>query len=83
MKIDDKIIDELGEVYGQTEVSMVLDIPVEVALSVLDYTVRKCELIGKGPEYLPMLFENELRDYYMRKEINFMGGMKKCAVFAE
>lgn len=39
------------------------------------YTVRKAELAGKDESYVPILFENELRDFVMRKCINVMGGM--------
>ena len=39
----------------------------------LAYTRRKCEVNGKGEPYVPILFENELRDYVARKRINLMG----------
>ena len=45
----------------------------EVIYKVIRYTVRKCELNGKGEDYIPVLFENELRDYLMRREINERG----------
>lgn len=38
-------------------------------------TVRKAELTGHDESYVPILFENELRDFVMRKCINAMGGM--------
>lgn len=38
-------------------------------------TVRKAELTGQDESYVPILFENELRDFVMRKCINVMGGM--------
>ena len=50
---------------------------------VLAYTKRKCEINGKGDSYVPILFENELRDYVMRAEINRLGEMNRCARFAE
>lgn len=83
MKIDDATIQKLWEAVVQTERKLNRDIPNDVSLAVLDHTVRKCERIGKGPEYLPLLFENELSDFYMRQQINAMGGMNRCAVFAE
>jgi len=46
------------------------------------YTVRKCEVNGKGGGYVPILFENELTDYLTRFEINRMGGINRCARFA-
>ncbi len=39
------------------------------------HTVRKAELTGQDESYVPILFENELRDFVMRKCINVMGGM--------
>lgn len=39
------------------------------------HTVRKAELTGQDEGYVPILFENELRDFVMRKCINVMGGM--------
>ena len=46
------------------------------------YTVRKCEVNGKGSEYVPILFENELTDSLTRLEINRMGEFNRCARFA-
>lgn len=37
---------------------------------VLLFTVRKCQINGKGDDYIPILFENELMDYIARSEIN-------------
>ena len=42
----------------------------DVAAEVLMYAIRKCKVIGKDSSYLPLLFENELLDFYMRAEIN-------------
>ena len=42
---------------------------------ILRHTIRKCELNGKGEDYIPVLFENELRDYLMRLVINARGAM--------
>lgn len=39
------------------------------------HTVRKAELTGQDESYVPMLLENELRDFVMRKRINAIGGM--------
>ena len=46
---------------------------------ILRYTIRKCEVNGKGEDYVPILFENELRDFVMRKQINMRGRMNLCA----
>lgn len=40
-----------------------------------NHTVRKWENMDYGEDYLPILFENELRDYLMRREINAVGRM--------
>lgn len=50
-------------------------IPEYVAEEVLAHTKRKCALNRKPDSYLPLLYENELTDYYMRLEINVRGGM--------
>lgn len=59
----------------QAEKTLGFSVPESVAKQVLDYSARKCEANGKGAGYLPILYENELRDYYMRLEINMMGGL--------
>ena len=47
-----------------------IKIPFCILAEVLRYSKRKCEVIKKPPEYLPLLFETELIDYFCRKEIN-------------
>lgn len=49
---------------------------------VLAYTKHKCEINGKGDSYVPILFENELRDHVMRLTINTMGEINRCAKYA-
>ena len=49
----------------------------ETAEDVLAYAKRKCELNHKPDEYLPLLYENELTDYFMRLEINLRGEMNR------
>lgn len=49
---------------------------------VFAYTLRKCEINGKGPDYVPILFENELRDYLMRAYINIKGEQNRRARLA-
>lgn len=46
---------------------------------VFAYTLRKCEINGKGADYVPILFENELRDYLMRAYINLKGEKNRRA----
>ena len=48
-------------------------IPEGVWLEVLGYSYRKLDYIKKPLEYLPILFQNELTDYYARLEINLKG----------
>lgn len=43
--------------------------------SIYEHTARKLALNGKGEDYFPVLFENELEDYLMRRRINAMGAM--------
>ena len=50
--------------------------------NVLRYTIRKAKLNGKGEDYVPILFENELRDFLMRKEINRIGRKNQCVTCA-
>lgn len=38
-----------------------------------NHTFRKWENTGYGEDYLPVLFDNELRDYLMRRKINAVG----------
>ena len=45
----------------------------ETATSVLWYARRKCELAEQPESYLPLLYETELTDYYMRLAINLKG----------
>lgn len=45
----------------------------DVADEVLAFAKRKCELNHKPDDYLPLLYENELTDYFMRLYINMRG----------
>ena len=47
----------------------------EIAEEVLEHSKRKSALNNKPDSYLPLLYENELTDYYMRLAINLRGGM--------
>lgn len=57
------------------EIKLGFCIPDNIAEEVLGYTKRKCELNGKLESYLPLLYENELTDYYVRLAINLRGVM--------
>lgn len=47
-----------------------VSITTDIAAKVLLYSITKCKSIGKDPSYLPILFENELVDFYTRAAIN-------------
>ena len=46
---------------------------------IIRYTVRKTDLYRQDANYVPLLFENELRDHVMRERINEMGRRNLCA----
>lgn len=43
------------------------------AYRILKHTERKAELCGKDDDYIPLLYENELRDFVMREKVNRAG----------
>ena len=47
---------------------------------ILKHSIRKAEMNGKGEDYLPILFQNELEDHVMRQRIN--KGEMVCAASA-
>jgi len=47
----------------------------DTIVDVLIYSVCKLKAICKGADYLQLLFENELRDYAMREEINMISAL--------
>ena len=57
-----KVNEETGQNIGDEE-----------AANIYRYTKRKCRIIGKGRRYIPILYENELKDYLMRSAINKKG----------
>ena len=66
---------DLAKAKTAAEEHLGFEIPEDVAGQVLAYSCRKCMVNGKGTDYLPVLYENELRDYYMRLSINLKGAM--------
>ena len=60
--------DKLAEARQAAETSLGFKIPDVVATSVLWYARRKCELAEQPESYLPLLYETELTDYYMKGE---------------
>lgn len=65
----------VGAARAAAEKALGFHIPDNIAEEVLDYAKRKCEQNRKPDSYLPLLYENELTDYYMRLAINLRGGM--------
>ena len=70
-KIVKQVEDKTGYMFDESEVR-----------DILAYTVRKCEINAKGPDYIPILFENELCDYLMRSYINIRGEKNRQRKFA-
>lgn len=68
---------EIEEARAAAEETLGFSIPEDVAAEVLTYARRKCSEIGKPDSYLPLLYENELTDYYMRLAVNLKGGMNR------
>lgn len=67
--MDQKIL----EARQSAERTLGFSIDDDVADEVLAYAKRKCELNHKPDDYLPLLYENELTDYFMRLYINLRG----------
>lgn len=51
----------------------------EDIVEIVQHTVRKADLNHKDESYVPILFENELRDHVMRERINEIGRRNLCA----
>ena len=64
---------DLEKAKNAAEKKMGIEIDDEVAKSVLAYAARKCAVIRNGLDYLPILYENELCDFYTRTAINLKG----------
>lgn len=65
-----------GNIVGAIEAAereLGVHIPEGVWVEVLGNSYLKLENIKKPVEYLPILFKNELTDYYARLEINLKG----------
>lgn len=72
---------ELSEARRRAEETLGFQIPECVAEEVLAYTKRKLEVIrmneDKPDDYLPILYENEITDHYMRISINIHSEMRR------
>ena len=64
---------DLEKARKSAEEKIGIEIDDEVAAKVLAYASRKCAINRNGSDYLPILYENELCDFYMRAAINLIG----------
>lgn len=71
--------EELVDILFDTQRRLHYTFDVMDVYDIMKHTIRKCELNGKDENYLPLLFENELRDHVMREQINEMGRRNLCA----
>ena len=71
--------EELADIAMAAQRRMGPDLSMVDVYNVLKYTIRKAEVNGKDAEYVPILFENELRDFATRKAINQIGRLNLCA----
>lgn len=81
--IADPMIEELVDILFDVQRRFHYTFDLQDVYDILTYTIRKCELNGKGSDYIPILYENELRDFLMRREINLRGAMNRCALSAD
>ena len=77
-KIAEAMVDVLYQVQREVGYTFSFD---EVYATAVQ-TRRKVDLNGKDDDYVPILFENELRDLVMRSRINLLGRLNECAKFA-
>lgn len=75
----EKLIEELTDILFDVQKRFRYTFDLMDVYDILKHTIRKCELNGKGEDYIPILFENELRDFLMRDAINLRGAMNRCA----
>lgn len=73
------MIKKLREAIISAENTLGFQIASEDAAEVLMYTVRKCKASGKGMDYLPILFENELLDHFFRVAVNAYAMERMCS----
>jgi len=77
VKIDTLVDIVLAE---QKRLRCVLDLA-EV-YEIIELTIRKCQIKGKSASYISVLLADEIRDYVHRKEINRIGEMNSCVMYA-
>ena len=65
--------DELMDIILEVQEKAGCWFSAEEVCEITQYTIRKAELNGKDESYVPILLENELKDFLMRKKINLFG----------
>lgn len=66
---------QIESARAAAEETLGFPIPDDTADEILAYAKRKCSVAGKPESYLPLLYENELTDHFMRLAINLRGEM--------
>ncbi len=70
-------------IVAEVEKELNLTLEPEVIREVLGYTVRKAKIAGQDESYIPLLFEDELRNFAIRNAVNFLGReINQCVRFA-
>ena len=75
--------DEIRRIVVGVEAKMGWTFRHKDVCEILQYTEQKARQNGKGQGYVPILFENELRDFVTRSVINAQGMLNECARFAD
>lgn len=70
---------ELIDIVMRVEMDTGYEFSTQETLDTLEYSERKAMLNGKGQDYIPILFEDELRTLVYAKAINFLGRINRCA----
>lgn len=70
-------------IVAEVEKELNLTFGPEEIREVLGYTIRKAKIAGQGESYIPLLFEDELRNFAIRDAVNLLGWeMRQCVKFA-
>ena len=69
----DSFVDRLLMIISDVQETLDYHFSPKDAEEILNHTIRKAQVTGKGIGYIPVLFENELKDFVMRTEINKRG----------
>lgn len=71
--------DALADIVFDVQLGERYQFELDDIAEIIRYTVRKADLNHKDESYVPIMFENELRDHVMRERINEMGRRNLCA----